>query len=109
MAVLFVTFLVIVVVLIFGLVEKLFCSVFPFLKYVKYVGMVVLWPVVVYMLMKELGTSEIVEQFVAVCMYTAIYWVMVVAIKFVLVPVTMLFDLFKIAKSPDIREGSYRV
>jgi hypothetical protein len=109
MAVLFVTFLVIVVVLIFGLVEKLFCSVFPFLKYVKYVGMVVLWPVVVYMLMKELGTSEIVEQFVAVCMYTVIYWVMVVAIKFVLVPVTMLFDLFKIAKSTDIREGSYRV
>jgi len=109
MAVLFVTFLVIVVVLIFGLVEKLFCSVFPFLKYVKYVGMVVLWPVVVYMLMKELGTSEIVEQFIAVCMYTVIYWVMVVAIKFVLVPVTMLFDLFKIAKSTDIREGSYRV
>lgn len=106
MAVLFVGFLGILVIFILGLIEKLFCAFFPPLKYIKWLIIVFLWPVLIYLVMSpENGYYYcFAEKIIAFFVLSFVYWLFIITIKLLLVPLSMAFDIFEILKTPAQQE-----
>lgn len=100
MAVLFVGFWLILTIAVLGLFERFLCVVFPFLKVLKYIILLAGWPVAVWYIVTQDNCYQpcFVEQFIWATVVTVIYWLIVVTIKLLLVPLDVLVQPLKSTK-----------
>lgn len=95
-----VTGIIICLVVIFGSLKALISLVFPIFRYLFWGVILIGWFVFVYMVFKYgAPCTEPVEKVLQFVIVSGVYWLAMVAARLILVPIYMLFDVFKIANT----------
>lgn len=103
MAVVFVAIPVFIVIFIIALIEKSICEALPFLKTVKNFLIFAMWPLILFLLSKDLpfeGGPGRFENVIGFIVFSVVYWLAVLALKMLVLPLTMFFDMQRATK-PD--------
>lgn len=103
MVVIFTSFLVFILIFIIALIEKSICEALPFLKTVKNFLIFAMWILILFLLSKDLpfeGDPGRFENVGFIIFISFFYWFFVVALKMLVLPLTMFFDMQRATK-PD--------
>jgi len=100
MALMLVTGLVILIVLIVGIIKVGLCVVFPILKPLFIVAMVLGWPLALWWVYTNGPEYVGFERVLLIVVVSVVYWVIMLAIKLLLVPINMLGKMLDFAKEP---------